>query len=153
MINNIKTWLNGLYQELTTVNESPHRVALSFSLGVFLGILPFTGVLAAIGLAWYLKLNKAAAILGSAITNTWLGFIVLGIAVKIGAKLTGLNWHDVQTKLEGLFKHFTWDKIHETNIVSLIGAVAVGYVVVSLIFALLGYILARIMIAWHRSVA
>lgn len=150
MLERFKTWLNGMYDELRSVNETPHRVALSFAMGVFLGILPFTGVLAAIALAMLLRLNKAAAILGSAITNTWLGFIVLGVALKIGAAITSVRFEDLQQQIDGLFKHFTWQQLTTTDILPLLLAVALGYICVSLIFALLGYILSLIVIKWHR---
>ncbi len=150
MFTHVKNWLNGLYEELTLVNESPHRVSLSFAVGVFLGILPFTGVLAAIAIAWALRLNKAAAILGSAITNTWLGLIVLGFAVKIGAALTGANWRHLQDQLTSLLKDFSLKSFQQVDIWSLLFAVIVGYVVLSVAFALVGYGIARMVIFWHR---
>ncbi len=152
MLNNVKNWLNKLYEELTIVNETPHRVALSFAMGVFLGILPFTGVLAAIAVAIMFRLNKAAAILGSAITNTWLGLIVLGLAVKIGSGLTGANWQLIQEQVSALMKNFSLKALHDVDILQILCAIAVGYFILSCLFALIGYVVAVVVISWHRRV-
>ena len=59
MLTKIQKWFQDLYKELLAVNESPHRVGLSFAIGVFLGILPFTGVIAAIAVAVFFRLIPA----------------------------------------------------------------------------------------------
>lgn len=150
MFDKLKSWLNKLYAELTTVQESSHRVALSFSIGIFLGILPFTGILAAIFIAIYFKLNKAAAILGSAITNTWLGIIVLGLAVQLGASISGANWQVLQGQVDNVLKNFSWKTLQQVDILPLLGSVAIGYMLISLGFAIIGYGVARIVLYWQR---
>lgn len=152
MLTAIKTWFNKLYEELTMVNETPHRVALSFGVGVFLGILPFTGVLAAIAVALMFRLNKAAAILGSAITNTWLGLLVFGLAVKIGAHITGVEWETVSLQMKSLMKSFSLKLLQEIDIWSAFSAMLAGYFIISLILALFGYVIALIVISWHRRI-
>ncbi len=150
MFDKLKSWLNKLYAELTTVQESPHRVALSFSIGIFLGILPFTGILAAIFIAIYFKLNKAAAILGSAITNTWLGIIVLGLAVQLGAAISGADWQALQGQVDNVIKNFSWKTLQQVDILPLLGSVALGYMLISLGFAIIGYGVARAVLYWQR---
>jgi uncharacterized protein (DUF2062 family) len=53
-------------------------------LGVFTGILPGTGPLAALFLAFIFRANRASALLGSIATNTWFSFFTLVLAFKIG---------------------------------------------------------------------
>lgn len=151
MFDKFKSWLNALYDELTAVNETPHRVALSFALGVFLGILPFTGILAAISLAWFFRLNKAAAILGSAITNTWLGLLVLGAAIKLGAMITGAKFDLIKGQVDALFRNFSFDALFHSDILSLFICISFGYLIIGLGFALLGYILAILVLHWQRK--
>ncbi len=151
MIDKIRTWLNGLYLQLTGVDEPPAHVAFSFAIGVFLGILPFTGVLAAIAISFWLKLNKPAAVLGSAVTNTWLGLITLGLAVKIGAFICRLDWVDLNAHFQSIIKDFTWSKLNDAQLLKIILAVGVGYIVISLILAAVSFCLAYAVIHWHRK--
>ncbi len=151
MFNKFKSWLNQLYLELTSFTETPHQVAISFALGVFLGILPFTGVLAAIGLAYMWKLNKPAAILGAALTNTWLGLIVLGFALQVGAICLGISGADIQLQWRDLVSDFQWKDLINRSFLSILVALAIGYLVLSFIFAALGYLLALFVIYWHRK--
>lgn len=150
MFEKFKSWVNKLYEELTAVNEKPHGVAFSFALGVFLGILPFTGVLAAISLAYILKLNKPAAILGSAITNTWLGLIVLGFAIQVGAWCLGLSGAGIQAQWQDLVNNFNLNSLISPAFLKVLLPLALGYLILSLIFALISYVLALLIIYWHR---
>ncbi len=150
MYDKLKSWLNQLYAELTALHETPHRVAISFALGVFLGILPFTGVLAAIGLAYAFKLNKPAAILGSALTNTWLGLIVLGFALQVGGGCLGLSEADIRAQWQALMVNFHWQDLISLSFLKILLAIAIGYLVLSVVFAIAGYFIALGVIYWHR---
>ncbi len=150
MFAKLKAWFHALYLDLIAFKEDPHQIALSFAMGVFLGILPFTGVLAAITLAYIFKLNKPAAILGSALTNTWLGLIVLGGAIHIGALCLRLNGQDVQAQLQALIHDFHWHDVFTLSFLKLLLPVVVGYLILSFVFALLGYVLTLVVIHWHR---
>lgn len=150
MFDKFKNWLNKLYEELTAVHEQPHAVAFSFALGVFLGVLPFTGVIAAIGVAYFFKLNKPAAILGSALTNGWLMLIVLGFALQTGAWSLGVSQVEIQAQWQDLVKGFTWQDLLSPVILKLIVPLALGFVILSLAFAVVGYFLALGIILWHR---
>ncbi len=139
MIYWIKKTFKSFYQELVLTNDSPQSIALGFGLGVFLGILPFTGVVAAMAMAWFFRLNKTAAILGSVLTNTWLGFVVLGISIDLSCRVLRLNDYDIQIKFQQLVKDFRWANFMDVSIVKLIGAVALGYLIVSIFLSLLAY--------------
>ena len=85
-----------LYLKLFRINDTPQRIAIGLGLGVFSGVLPGTGPVAALGLAFIFRVNRASALLGSIITNTWLSIPAFLLSVKVGAWLTGLNYHEVQ---------------------------------------------------------
>ncbi|MCU0652103.1 MAG: DUF2062 domain-containing protein [Candidatus Omnitrophica bacterium] len=119
--------ISDLIKRLININDTPQKRALGFGVGVFLGILPGTGPIAAIVTASFLHLNRASALLGSLLTNTWLSFVTFLSAVKIGSYLLRTDW---QQSLE----HWKSGKI--------ILPVLLGYFIVALFAGLLGYLLA-----------
>lgn len=91
-------FLRFIYLKLFRINDSPHKIALGFGLGVFAGIFPGTGPLASLFLAFIFRANRAAALIGSLLTNTWLSFVTFVLAVQAGSMLLKINWQDVQAK-------------------------------------------------------
>jgi uncharacterized protein (DUF2062 family) len=150
MFDKIKTTFDSLIKEFTSINDTPHRIALSFALGVFLGILPFTGVLAAIGIAWYFRLNKPAAILGSLITNTWVGFIVLGLSIKSSGVLLGVSSNEVSQRFHAIFKPFQWSNLFHPSVLEVLGAIILGFILLSLLLSVLAYFLCLVLVYWQR---
>jgi len=148
----IKKFYRSLYQKLFLMNDSPQRIAIGFGLGVFLGILPFSGVVAAMALAWVFKLNETAAILGSVLTNTWLGLIVLSVSIHISCKILNLNSHDISFKFTQLLKNFHWNSFFDVSILKLIASVVLGYLIVSVILSFLAYGLCLAVICAKRGV-
>ena len=65
--------LRNLMRKLLHVEDTPERTALAFSIGVFLGYSPFVGLhtLGAIGLAFLLRLNRLAMLLGAWSNTPW----------------------------------------------------------------------------------
>ena len=53
--------------------DSPERTAAAFSLGLFLGFSPLIGLhtLLGLGLAFLLRLNRLAVLLGTFVLNPW----------------------------------------------------------------------------------
>ena len=139
MFSNLKKTVKSFYEQFVRFNDSPQRIAFGFGVGVFLGILPFTGVLAAVGVAWYFHLNKPAAILGSVITNTWLGFIVLGLSIHLSCIILGLNFQDIQLKFQALMKDFHWASLSDIFVLKIISAVVIGYLILSIFLSVLAY--------------
>ncbi|CAF0704450.1 DUF2062 domain-containing protein [Candidatus Methylacidithermus pantelleriae] len=59
-------WIRRRCQRLVSLPEAPHRIALGFCVGFFLGFTPFFGfkTVLAIAIAWVLRGNKIAALIG-----------------------------------------------------------------------------------------
>lgn len=129
-----------LYLKLVRTNDAPQKVALGFGLGVFAGILPGTGPIAAIFLASIAKVNRAAALLGSLVTNTWLSFVTFLIAVKIGSWATGGNWQDIKEKWSELFRHFSLGALFKASVLKIMLPVMLGYFVVAVCCGLISYL-------------
>ncbi len=150
MIEKIKQWAKSIYHQLSGIDDSPQKVAIAFGLGVFLGILPGPGPIAALGLAWLLRLNKAAALLGSVLTNAWLSVVTFPLALKIGASLTGVRWQDIQEKAKDLFVHFSWQAFWDVSLTQILKPLLLGYTVVGFCCGLLGYVGILIFFACRR---
>src|SRR3989338_6743732 len=106
-------------KNLLLINDSAHQIALGAALGIFLGILPGTGPVAAVFLAHFLKLNRAAALLGSLLVNGWLTLVFLAMASKLGSYLLGLKWLDVWGGLKNLLVNFKFSDLFNITFLKL----------------------------------
>lgn len=74
-------------------DDTPHRIALGFAIGIFYGLVPFIGVIPTLITAAIFRANKASALAGCFVTNTWVITAVLVLpSVKVGSKIFGLDW-------------------------------------------------------------
>lgn len=140
------TWI-----KLYRINDTPHKIALGFGLGVFLGVMPGVGIIAAIVLAWLLRLNRIAALLGTLLTNTWISFVTLLLSIKVGSAIMGLDWHLVYGNWKSLLKSFSWQKVFTVSFLEIFRPVAVGYAIVSFCLGVLAYIAALALIVKVRN--
>jgi uncharacterized protein (DUF2062 family) len=83
--NKVKRLAKVVYLKLFRINDSPLKIALGFGLGVFIGVMPGVGPVIALLLAFLFRVNRASALLGSILFNTWVGLIALLLAIKIGS--------------------------------------------------------------------
>jgi len=141
MIEKIKSLFADLYTQLVKMNDSPQRIALGFGVGVFLGILPGTGPIAALAMAFIFRLNKAAALLGGVLTNTWLSLATFVMAIKIGSGILGLSWVAVHVQARGLVEHFSWKALFDAS-GEILKPLLIGYAVIGLACGLLAYLIA-----------
>lgn len=132
--------------ELFKANDTPQRIALGLGLGVFLGILPGTGPIAALFLAFILPINRAAILLGSLLTNTWLSIVTFLLSIKLGSAIMKVNWQDVQGNWRLFLNNFSWVGLFKLSILKLILPVIVGYFIVALGLGLLSYGIALIIL-------
>lgn len=89
--------LMGLFKDkfrtILLVKDSPHRIALAFAIGVFLGISPFLGLhyIGGFFVAWLAGLNKLVTMIGISVNNPWTIVPLSSFCVWIGAKLIGIK--------------------------------------------------------------
>jgi uncharacterized protein (DUF2062 family) len=76
------------------LKEPPHRVALSFSTGVFIGMSPFLCLHTILGVtaAWLLRLNTFAIIAGIYVTNLWTVVPIYAFSTWLGAQCLGIEY-------------------------------------------------------------
>ena len=115
-------WLKKRLQVLVNFRGSPHRLALAFGLGVFLGIIPGTGAIAAAAVAALFRLNLPIMVAGSLLTNP-----VTAPFVYIGSFLLG-HW-------------LLGDWLPAGNIRRVLLGTLAGNLIIAVTLGLLGYLL------------
>jgi len=139
-------FLKFLYLKMFRINDTPQRVAMGFGLGVFVGILPGTGPLAALLLAALFRINKAAALLGSILTNTWLSLITIVLSIKIGASIMGLNWKDLYSQWQILLENFHWKSLLQLSSLKIVLPVLLGYLLISATLGFATYLISLLIL-------
>jgi uncharacterized protein (DUF2062 family) len=89
--------------------DTPHRIALGFSCGVFASFTPFFGVhfFLAAGLAWVVRGNVIASLIGTFAGNPLTFPLIAPIALGLGRKILGygVTGRD-PTRIRGAFSQF-----------------------------------------------
>ncbi len=148
--NKISAFFKSIYTKLFEINDTPQKIALGLGLGVFLGIIPGTGPIAALFMAWILRLNQASALLGSLLTNTWLSIVTLLISIKVGSMLMGLNWQKVQQDWFLFLNQSNWLNLFKISVIKIIFPVLVGYFIVAICLGFVVYLITVVILSRIR---
>jgi uncharacterized protein (DUF2062 family) len=78
-------------QKLVTLDDSPHRIALGFAVGIFLAFTPLLGLHTVLGLliAFAFGLNRMAVLVGVFVNNPWTLLPIYGLATYVGGLFVG----------------------------------------------------------------
>jgi uncharacterized protein (DUF2062 family) len=78
---------------LLRVQDSPHRLALSFAIGVWIAFNPLFGIhtALALGLAFALRLSRVAMLLGAYVNNPWTLAPLYGAGTLFGCAVLGVS--------------------------------------------------------------
>ena len=152
MLIKIKSFFKSVYQKLVLLDDSPHKIAGGLAVGVFLGILPGAGPIASVVVAFILHVNRAAALMGSLLTNTWFSIVTFFLAVRIGAFLTGVDWHSIQTECNNLLEHFSWRELFDVSILKVLKPLLIGYFVVGLVAGVCVYLISLFVVAQYKRI-
>jgi len=137
------------YIKLFRINDSPLKIALGFGLGVFMGVMPGIGPVIALLFAFLFRVNRASALLGCILFNTWLGIIILLFAIKTGSVVMGLNYQDVYDGWNLFLKNFNWKSLLELSVYKVLIPIGVGYFIISLF---LGILMAAVVFVVARNI-
>lgn len=141
-----QNWLSRLKEfirhKLLRIDDSPHRVALGLGVGVFLGIMPGLGFISALIFAGVFRLNKLATLLGVFLTNTWLSVVTFLLSIRLGSAIMDMHWEDVHKSWLAVGRGFNWRLLFEVSFLRILLPVALGYLVISLVFGFVTYIIA-----------
>ncbi|HMK56535.1 MAG TPA: DUF2062 domain-containing protein [Dissulfurispiraceae bacterium] len=91
-------------RQVVGVKDSPRKIAISFGIGVFIGMSPVLGLHTVLGIlvAWIFRLNKFVTLVGVYITNPWTIVPIYTGATWLGARMLGIqhilpeiDWHNL----------------------------------------------------------
>lgn len=95
------------------VEGSPSRVAVAFSLGLFIAFFPVVGThtALALGLAFVFRLNRVAVLSASLMNNPWTIGPMLTAGTLVGCALLGVSPTTLGTIDWGLTGHAFYDSL------------------------------------------
>ena len=129
MFKRLRKWI----RDLAGLDDTPHKIALGFALGIFIGFVPVMGIQMAVVLPFALifRGNKAAAISGVWITNPLTVIPIYYINYMVGLWVTPyghMTWADFSAKFSNI-DTTTFLKLGSDLLVPLfVGGTALGVV-------------------------
>ena len=148
MVSHIK---NLLYEKIFRINDTPQKVALGFGIGVFAGILPGTGPLAALFLALIFRANRASALATSLLTNTWLSFLTFVLAIKTGSAIFKISWQSLRSDWSMYLSHWHWQDLFSAPALKIVLPVITGYIVIALCLGIISYAVMLIILKFVKK--
>ncbi len=149
------------FRGILQVKETPHRIALAFALGVFMGISPLLGLhyIGGFFLAWIFRLNKFVTLIGVTVNNPWTIVPIYSFCVWVGKKLTGIkqvlpevDWKSVTlTDIIGRFTDMDNFIFLINKLMPLLASFFVGSFVVCTFAALSSYFIIQILVTRYRK--
>lgn len=146
----IKNAFKFAYEKIFKINDSPQRIALGFGIGAFSGITPGVGPLTALILAIIFRANRAAALIGTILTNTWLSFLTFILSIRTGSAILGISWQEVFQSWTELLKDFAFSRLLDASVMNIVLPVAIGYIAIGAAFGLLTYIVTLLILLIRR---
>jgi uncharacterized protein (DUF2062 family) len=103
--------IRSLFKQVLHLEESPHRTALAFAIGVFIAFSPTYGLhlLSAVFASWAFRLNVIALMAGTLINNPWTLVPILAATFWAGFQVMAipnsppLMWQDLG--IESFYMH------------------------------------------------
>ncbi|MET0552856.1 MAG: DUF2062 domain-containing protein [Vicinamibacteria bacterium] len=134
----MKGRLRRAVEGLLHLQDSPHRIALAFGIGIWIAFSPLLGLhtVMALGVAFGFRLSRAAVLLGAYVNNPWtiaplylagtaLGCALLGVSTE---GLASIQWnHHGATFYRELLQHlrpYLWPYVVGNTILGTVGGVA-----------------------------
>ena len=121
------------------LKESPHRVAIAFATGVFIGMSPLIGLHTILGfaIAWIFRLNPFALLAGVYITNPWTIVPIYTFSTWVGTQCLGI---------EQLIPEIDWSNITFSYLLNELEPLLMPFIFGSLLIGSLTSILSYIII-------
>ncbi|NOZ69178.1 MAG: DUF2062 domain-containing protein [Deferribacteres bacterium] len=136
------------FRSIFQVQETPHRIALAFAIGVFWGFSPLLGLhtIGAFITAWLLGLNKLVTIVGVWIGNPWTLVPVYTFCLWLGAKMVGIKQ---------IIPEINWNELSVTHMISELGYLLkpffIGSMTVSIVFGLASYFIIHFLATRYKK--
>ena len=120
--------------QILHLQESPHRTALAFAIGVFIAFAPHYGfhTISVLVFSWAFRLNYLAVLIGSLINNPWTLIPILGLTLYTGLALFGVPQSS----------SFQWEDIHLEDLFDTIAPYLLPFIVAGCLLGIIGAIIA-----------
>lgn len=131
------------------LNDTPHRTALAFALGVFIAFSPLLGLhfILAIVSAWLFRLNRVAILVGAFVNNPWTFTPITLSSTWFGIELC-CKTHEIPPIS---FENLTFSTMG-TQLKSYFFPFVLGSTLLGVVFAVVSYFAMLWMIAQYRKV-
>ena len=136
------------FRRLLHLDDTPHRIAIAFGLGVYIGFSPLIGLHTAMVFlfAWLFRLNTIAVFLGSLIINPWTFGPLFGSCLWLGLKLYGMK---------RTIPPLDWEQLTWMNFMAQLKPYLIPFVlgttIVGIIASVIAYFLANYLITQYRQ--
>jgi uncharacterized protein (DUF2062 family) len=130
------------------VEDTPHRVAMSFALGTFWGMSPLLGIhtIGAFFTAWLFGLNRFVAVVGVYITNPWTIVPIYSFSLWFGAKLIGMKQILPEIEWENATFMYLINKLSPLILPFIVGTFVVGAIA-----SIVGYFIIHNAVVSYRN--
>ena len=129
--------------QILHLQETPHRTALAFAIGVFIAFAPhyLFHTASVVFCAWAFRLNYLAVFLGSLINNPWTLIPILAASLYTGFFLVGKS---PSTTVE-------WEQLTMNNIFDMLSPYLIPFIIGACTLAVLASLLAYPVMRWTIS--
>lgn len=135
--------LESVRQQLRQVlhlQESPHRTALAFAIGVFIAFAPhyLFHTASVVFCAWAFRLNYIALFLGSFLNNPWTLVPILAASLYTGLLLVG----------ESSSTAIKWEHLTMDNMFEMLSPYLIPFIVGACTLSILGFVITYPVMRW-----
>ncbi|MFC1804763.1 DUF2062 domain-containing protein [Candidatus Omnitrophota bacterium] len=138
--------LKEAYTKIFKVDDTPQKIALGLGVGVWIGILPGAGPIASLLIAFVLKLNRSAALIGSLLTNTWLTLVTFLPSIKIGSAVMELSWQEVHGEWLLIVRDFSLANILKLSALKVALPILIGYLIIGFFLGVVLYLITLVLL-------
>ena len=126
--------------QILHLQESPHRTALAFAIGVFIAFAPhyFFHTASVVFCAWAFRLNFIALFLGSFLNNPWTLVPILAASLYTGLLLVGAS---SSTTIE-------WNQLSVDNMFDMLSPYLIPFLVGACALSIIGSLTAYPIMRW-----
>jgi uncharacterized protein len=146
----MKSRLRRAVDALLHLEDSPHRIALAFGIGIWIAFSPLLGLhtVMALGIAFGFRLSRAALLLGAYVNNPWTIAPLYLAGTALGCALLGVSTEGLESiewdrhgpafyrELLAHLRPYLWPYVVGNTVLGVVGGAA-GY------FALRAFLLRR----------
>lgn len=154
----IKRWYAAHHRRFTTIEDSPHSIALGSAIGIFFGFTPLLSMktLLSIGVAWLFRSNKIAAAIAVTVHDVILPFMpaIYYWEYKIGIRMLHGHWPG-RGSFRGLplREYMKWTTFFTVGQPLLVGSLFLGLPCAVLVYFLVRPFIERTRMARARAAA